>query len=129
MPKTLHSPHSDLLPTRLRELREARGLRQQDLADRLGHSQAMVSNVERGERRLDVMELHQWLQALGVDFMRFVRQLDEELREQAATPLNIAKAKPKRRPHRSSRQDALRVIAAVGELIEQAKSKPAVADA
>ncbi len=54
-------------------------MRQRDLGALLGHSQAKVSNVERGERRLDVIELRDWLDALDERFADFISKLDEEL--------------------------------------------------
>jgi len=39
----------------------------------------MISKVESGERRLDVIELRAWLQAIEVDFVAFVRELDQLL--------------------------------------------------
>lgn len=41
----------------------------------------MVSNVERGERLLDVVELWDWLDALEVDFITFLSAFDTELRQ------------------------------------------------
>lgn len=85
--KTIHSPSNAIFLTSLRQLRESRGLRQADLAKLLGRSQATVSNVERGERRLDVIELRDWLAALEFDFIAFVSDLDAELRR-VALPLH-----------------------------------------
>lgn len=62
-----------------------RRLRQTDLADRLGRGQGLVSKVERGERRLDVIELRDWLTALDTDFTGFVISLDAQLRLHATT--------------------------------------------
>ncbi|MCV0438897.1 MAG: helix-turn-helix domain-containing protein [Hydrogenophaga sp.] len=80
MPKTLYSRHNEVFLAMLRGLRMARRLRQADLADRLGRGQGLVSKVERGERRLDVIELRDWLTALDTDFPGFVSSLDAELR-------------------------------------------------
>lgn len=80
MAKTLHSRPNKIFLAKLRQLRESQGLRQADLARLLGPSQATVSNVERGERRLDVIELRDWLEALEFDFIGFVSELDVELR-------------------------------------------------
>lgn len=63
----------------LRELRVEAGLRQEDLAARLGASQNAVSNLELGERRLDVLELRLVCAALGVTPEEFVRRLEERL--------------------------------------------------
>ena len=45
----------------------------------LGKSQATVSKVEQGMRRLDLMELRQWLTALDVDFLDFMNELSSRL--------------------------------------------------
>lgn len=41
----------------LRTIREERGLRQQEVAERLGQPQSFVSKYENAERRLDLPEL------------------------------------------------------------------------
>ncbi len=63
----------------LRECREASKLSQGELADRLGWRQSDVSKVERGVRRLDVLELRSWLIGLEQPFGSFVAELDERL--------------------------------------------------
>lgn len=80
MAKTLYSEHNVLFLKMLKVLRESKKLKQRDLAKLIGHSQAMVSKVECGGRRLDVMELRAWLAALGTDFTEFMNSLDAELR-------------------------------------------------
>lgn len=61
-----HHPHYQLLTKLLREVREQRGLSQVELAERLGNTQTFVSKVERGERRLDVVELIEFCEAMEV---------------------------------------------------------------
>jgi transcriptional regulator with XRE-family HTH domain len=85
MAKTLYSRHNEVFLSMLRGLRMTRRLRQADLADRLGKRQGLVSKVERGERRLDVIELRDWLTALDTDFTGFVSNLDAQLRLHATT--------------------------------------------
>jgi ribosome-binding protein aMBF1 (putative translation factor) len=66
----------------IRELRAARersGLSQVDLAARLGETQSFVSKCERGERRLDIVELRVFCRAMGIPFIQFVRRLDRVL--------------------------------------------------
>jgi transcriptional regulator with XRE-family HTH domain len=80
MQKSIHTLHNGVLLEMLRSGRHLSRLRQCDLASRLGRGQTTVSNVERGERRLDVIELRDWLAALEVDFVDFMTRLDERLR-------------------------------------------------
>lgn len=66
---------SDRLRRRLHEARRARGLRQCDLADRLGRPQSFVSNYERGTRRLEVSEFIQIARILALDAGALVAEL------------------------------------------------------
>jgi transcriptional regulator with XRE-family HTH domain len=66
----------------LQELRAARlnsGLTQIDLANKLGETQSFVSKCERGERRLDIMEVRAFCQAMGLSFFDFVQNLEQKL--------------------------------------------------
>jgi transcriptional regulator with XRE-family HTH domain len=56
------------------EARKSAGLTQVGLADRLGRPQSFVSKYERGERRLDVIELCEVCRALGVDPVKFLQR-------------------------------------------------------
>jgi transcriptional regulator with XRE-family HTH domain len=60
----------------LREVREQSGLTQIDLAARLGQTQSFVSKVERGDRRLDIIQLRTILRVLGVTLIDFVTNLE-----------------------------------------------------
>jgi transcriptional regulator with XRE-family HTH domain len=79
MRKSIHSPQNQAFLELLRRHRQRRRLRQVDVGVRLGRDQGMVSKVESGERRLDIIELRTWLQAIEVDFVAFVRELDQVL--------------------------------------------------
>jgi transcriptional regulator with XRE-family HTH domain len=65
----------------LREERKRAGLRQSDLAERLGQPQSFVSKYESGERRLDIAELYDVCAALGITLQEFVRLLERRLTE------------------------------------------------
>jgi transcriptional regulator with XRE-family HTH domain len=58
----------------LREVRQEAGLRQSELAERLGRPQSYVSKYENGDRRLDLVELRELTDALGVDLVRLVER-------------------------------------------------------
>ncbi|MCA6305263.1 MAG: helix-turn-helix transcriptional regulator [Phenylobacterium sp.] len=54
------------MKNRIRELREAAGLSQQQLADRAGTSQPQVDRLEKGERKLTADWMRRLSEALGV---------------------------------------------------------------
>ncbi len=81
MEKTLYSETNVVFCRLLREVRAEAGLTQTALADALGEPQSTVSRVEVGQRRLDLLELRQWLAPLGVSAEEFVRRLEERLAE------------------------------------------------
>lgn len=83
MPRSLFSePYGELLRVLVTARHEA-GLRQVDLAQRLGKPQSFVSKMERGERRLDVVELILVARAIGVDEIRFLRMVAEAVPKKA----------------------------------------------
>jgi transcriptional regulator with XRE-family HTH domain len=65
----------------LKEMRQKRGVTQVELAEKLGVPQSFVSKYESGERQLDILELRQICQFIGISFDNFVRQLEEKLNE------------------------------------------------
>ncbi len=58
----------------LRAVREEAGLSQKELADALGLEQTIVSKVEHGVRRLDLLELDALCQIVGVPLEEFVQR-------------------------------------------------------
>lgn len=79
MPRAPHANQHDIFLLSLREARTRRGVTQEELAERLGFRQTDVSKTERGVRRLDVLELREWVTALGLSFAEFSRELDARL--------------------------------------------------
>ncbi len=69
----------------LRQIRMDAGLKQTDLAERLGQSQSFVSKYESGERRLDLLELRQICEALGMSLLEFVRKFESSINESERT--------------------------------------------
>jgi transcriptional regulator with XRE-family HTH domain len=64
----------------LRRTRKASKVTQEALADCLDNRQAFISKIERGDRRLDVVELMEYLNAIGANPATFVRQLAKALK-------------------------------------------------
>lgn len=60
--------------------RERAGLKQSDVAAKLGMPASYLSKIENGTRRLDVIELIRIAEAIGIDPAKIVRTLQEEMR-------------------------------------------------
>jgi len=56
------------------------------LAERLGMDQSYVSKTETGERRLDIMELIAYSDAMGLCLTDFIFRLELKLYEDGLTP-------------------------------------------
>jgi len=79
MDEHLITTHQECLQMLLREIRQQAGLRQSELAARLGRPQSFVSKYESGERRLDLIELRQVCQAIGISLEEFVHRFERSL--------------------------------------------------
>jgi transcriptional regulator with XRE-family HTH domain len=64
----------------LRQVRKEAGLRQTELAKRLGQPQSFVSKYESGERRLDLLDLERVCRAVDITVTAFVRKFERELK-------------------------------------------------
>ena len=80
MQKSIHSSQYRAFLRLLQEARQRAGVTQEELARRLGESQSFVSKCERGERRLDIVEVRAFCEALGVSFPRLAARLHTTLR-------------------------------------------------
>ncbi len=65
----------------LRRIRQDKGIRQIELAEKLGVPQSFVSKYESGDRRLDILELRRVCRAVGISLEEFIRKLEEVLNE------------------------------------------------
>ena len=63
----------------LRQVREEHGLPQAEVARKLGVQQSYVAKYESGERRLDLLELREVCEAVGVSIVEFVKRFEHEL--------------------------------------------------
>ena len=82
MEKSLASREYRILVQLLRATRKAAGVTQIEMAQRLDEVQSFVSSCERGQRRLDMVEVWRWCQALGVSFPEFTASFDARVRSQ-----------------------------------------------
>lgn len=79
--KTISTKNLAVLQHLLREIRSESGLRQEDIASRLGEPQSFVSKYESGERRLDLIELKQICDAIGISLAEFVQRYEKAVDE------------------------------------------------
>ena len=77
--ETLRSKERRVLRKLLKEARRQAGLRQVDLAARMGVPQSLISKIEVGERRVDLLELRAICEALGLSLGEFVDRLEKRL--------------------------------------------------
>ena len=75
MPKTLRTPRHVRLIDLLVEQRKRAGLSQADLAERLHRYQSVVSSIESGGRRVDVVELLDIAEVIGLDVHALIDDL------------------------------------------------------
>lgn len=61
------------------------------LATHLRETQTFISKCERGERRLDIIELRTWCCALNVDLLAFLERLNANLTSDISKPGRIGK--------------------------------------
>lgn len=85
MAQSTHNPDYRLLLSVLRASRERQGVSQVDLAARLGNTQTFVSKCERGERRIDAVELVEFAEAMGVPPLELIGEYLKQ-RGRAASP-------------------------------------------
>lgn len=74
--RSIHDPRYQDLIKKLIELRESKNVTQVELAQRLGKPQSYVSKIEILERRMDIIELIDWLNVLNENITDFINQRD-----------------------------------------------------
>ena len=79
MDKSITSREYRLFLEQLRASREQAGITQIELAERLKETQSFVSKCERGERRLDIIEVRAFCRAIGIPLASFVQDLERIL--------------------------------------------------
>lgn len=79
MEKSVYTHEYRTLLRLFRETREAANITQVELAEKLGQTQSFVSKCERGERRLDVVQLRTICGLLGISLTEFVAEFERRL--------------------------------------------------
>jgi transcriptional regulator with XRE-family HTH domain len=79
MKKTNRELKREKLQELLKRIRQDKGIRQIELAEKLGVPQSFISKYESGDRQLDILELRQVCQAVGISLQEFIRKLEDSL--------------------------------------------------
>ena len=79
MKKTNRELQREKLQELLKRIRQDKGIRQIELAEKLGVPQSFISKYESGDRQLDILELRQVCQAVGISLQEFIRKLEDSL--------------------------------------------------
>jgi transcriptional regulator with XRE-family HTH domain len=76
---SLRDPRYRAVIARLVEIRNELEISQRELAESLGQSRSFVSKVEIYERRMDFVQLVEWLRALEVDERKFLSEMLKDI--------------------------------------------------
>lgn len=79
MEKSTFTREYHCLKTLLRKYRLEAGLTQVQLAKKIGETQSFVSKCERGERRLDLVQLRAFCRAIGIELKVFIGAFESVL--------------------------------------------------
>jgi transcriptional regulator with XRE-family HTH domain len=60
--------------SRLRQIRQGKGLSQEELADRAGLHRTYVGSVERGERNISIDNIERLAKALEIDIIELLKE-------------------------------------------------------
>lgn len=69
---SIHDPRYRVIIENLKKLRVSKNLTQVNLALSLKKQQSYIAKIENFERRIDIIELQDWLEALDTDICLFL---------------------------------------------------------
>ena len=84
MKKSTHTKDYAIFLKLLIEARHRAGHTQEQLGSRLPFGQPGISKIERGERRVDVVELRMICEQLGISLESFIKDFETQLVSQSA---------------------------------------------
>ncbi|MBD8091694.1 helix-turn-helix transcriptional regulator [Pseudomonas fluorescens] len=82
MPKTIYRREHAVLLSLLKKYRNEAGLTQVQCSKALGRPQSFMSDVESGTRRLDVVQVRDLCNVLGIPLTKLAIDLEELLAEE-----------------------------------------------
>lgn len=79
MEKSIYRDENLVLLRLIKQCRVDSGMTQAEFADALGRPQSFTSDIERGLRRLDLVQLRDICHVLGLNLIEFVQRYESEL--------------------------------------------------
>ncbi|MBL8823451.1 MAG: helix-turn-helix transcriptional regulator [Planctomycetia bacterium] len=79
MEKSIYTREYSVVLRLIREAREKSGITQEQLAKQLKQTQSFVSKIERGDRRIDIVQLRTLCRVFGTTLLSFVQKMEAEL--------------------------------------------------
>ena len=79
MEKTVSTQEFRIFSELLRATRRRAGITQVELAAAVGQTQSYVSKVERGECRLDIVQLRAYCAALNTTLLDFIAEFEKQI--------------------------------------------------
>lgn len=79
MEKSIYTREHASVTQLLRAARKRSGLTQVELAERLGLTQSHLSKIERGEARIDIVQLRTYCHKVGTTLGEFVADLERAI--------------------------------------------------
>jgi transcriptional regulator with XRE-family HTH domain len=87
MSKTIYRPEHAVLLSLLKKHRKAAGLTQVQCSKALDRPQSFMSDVESGTRRLDIVQLRDLCEVLGIGLQELIAEFEKSL--SAAEPRQL----------------------------------------
>jgi transcriptional regulator with XRE-family HTH domain len=81
MEKSIYTREYTALLRLLKQVRKEAGMTQVDVAEKLALTQSLFSKMERGELRIDIVQLRTLCQILGVPLSAFVARWEQDITE------------------------------------------------
>ena len=96
MEKSIYTDEYSAVTDLLKELRKAAGITQVQMAEMLEQTQSLFSKYERGEIRLDVIQLRTIALKLGLTLTEFSAQLEKRLHAPKSQSSRLSKSSTRR---------------------------------
>ncbi len=77
--KSIVSSEYQIFLELLRNIRTECACTQENLPQRVGETQSFISKCERGERRIDIVELRHFCLGIGITLTEFTQKFEEAL--------------------------------------------------